>query len=166
MKTNCFWATDDKITEKRLRTLREKGLKGILISVNPFILEFVPFERTEGAIKMARKIFTGDVMIYQEDFFEFYRKLGIKGRMTFEEFRKSSEGQILTANTEILMMGRVVYKLSHLYQKYPSRCLYSQPCTPSFLRSLHNHFDLYGNVVSGYCGGISLGNIREAYRKE
>ena len=38
---------------------------------------------------------------------------------------------------------------------------FDEPCRPAFLRNWHNHFDNSGNYISGYCGGISLGNIRK-----
>jgi hypothetical protein len=36
VETNCYWCKSDELTGQRLRVLREKGLKGIMISVNPF----------------------------------------------------------------------------------------------------------------------------------
>jgi len=36
VETNCSWCKDDTFTRYRLQLLKEKGLKGIMISVNPF----------------------------------------------------------------------------------------------------------------------------------
>ena len=36
VETNCFWCVSDKTTRERLSLLKDKGLKGILISVYPF----------------------------------------------------------------------------------------------------------------------------------
>jgi hypothetical protein len=36
--------------------------------------------------------------------------------------------------------------------------------TAEKLRTLHNHFDNYGNYVPSFCAGISLGNLRELDR--
>ena len=57
VETNCFWAVDDKETEKRLKLLKEAGLKGIMISINPFNVEKVPVERIERATLMSQKVF-------------------------------------------------------------------------------------------------------------
>ena len=44
VETNCFWCIDEENAKQKLTQLKDAGLKGILISVNPFILEQVPFE--------------------------------------------------------------------------------------------------------------------------
>jgi len=40
VETNCFWCKNDDLTRERLQALKEKGLRGILISVNPFSMSF------------------------------------------------------------------------------------------------------------------------------
>ncbi|MFX1393224.1 MAG: 4Fe-4S cluster-binding domain-containing protein, partial [Promethearchaeota archaeon] len=57
VETNCYWCENDEITKQRLLELKNNGLNGILISVNPFILEYIPFERTERAIIISMEIF-------------------------------------------------------------------------------------------------------------
>ena len=57
VETNSFWCIDDKVTREKLLQLKDEGLHGILISVNPFILEQLPFERTERATRIVEKFF-------------------------------------------------------------------------------------------------------------
>jgi len=38
VETNCFWCKDDETVREKLTQLKEAGLHGVLISVNPFIL--------------------------------------------------------------------------------------------------------------------------------
>ncbi|NIV37308.1 MAG: 4Fe-4S cluster-binding domain-containing protein, partial [Anaerolineae bacterium] len=57
VETNGFWARDDEPAREKLLALRDAGLDGILISANPFILEQVPFERTERAARFGREVF-------------------------------------------------------------------------------------------------------------
>jgi MoaA/NifB/PqqE/SkfB family radical SAM enzyme len=65
-ETNGFWATNDRIARERLRALKEAGLDGILISANPFILEHVPFERTERAVRISKEVFgSRNVIVYE-----------------------------------------------------------------------------------------------------
>lgn len=70
VETNCFWASDDKITEERFRKLMDAGLTGMLISANPFILESVSFERTLRGIEKSRAIGLeagdGSVQVFEE----------------------------------------------------------------------------------------------------
>jgi len=44
---------------ERLTRLKHAGLHGILVSVNPFILQEVPFGRTERAIRIVGRPFKG-----------------------------------------------------------------------------------------------------------
>jgi hypothetical protein len=158
VETNCYWCKDDKVTQDKLKMLKEKGLKGILISVNPFFLEYVPFEQTERAIKISQKIFPHNVMIYQQEYYFKFKRLGIKGKIRFEDYLKL-EGSI-GENIELFLMGRAAYKLGNLYPKYPPDYFFGQSCLPLFFRDWHNHWDNFGNYIPGYCGGISLGDCR------
>ena len=56
VETNSYWCLDDKSTKEKLRALKERGLEGILISVNPFYLEYISFERKERCIRIASEI--------------------------------------------------------------------------------------------------------------
>ncbi|MEM2924574.1 MAG: radical SAM protein [Methanocellales archaeon] len=159
VETNCFWCVDDKITRIRLIQLKEAGLDGILISVNPFIIEEVPFERTERAVRISKEIFGDNVITYQEFFYEQFKKLNISGTMPFEEYLKRAPYSL--RYVELLPMGRAVYKLGNLFKKYPAEQFFGEFCREELTRPWHIHVDNYCNYITGYCGGISLGDARE-----
>ena len=69
VETNCFWARTEGETQGKLETLRDCGLVGILLSINPFYLEYVPFECSERAIRIAREVFGVNVAVYQQEYF-------------------------------------------------------------------------------------------------
>jgi len=160
VETNCCWAADEEATRGKLALLRSKGLKGILISVNPFYLEYVPFDRTERAIRISQELFPGNVMVYQVEYYLQFRKLGIKKVLPLEEYLKMVELNDMRRRVELFLTGRAAYQLKHLYPKYNAIYFFDKPCHPPFLRSWHNHIDSYGNYLPGYCGGISLGDAR------
>jgi len=168
VETNCFWCTDDKLTRERLRLLKEKGLDGIMISVNPFYLEYVPFERTERAIRISYEIFGENLAIYQMEYYRRFKDFGIKDRILLEDYFKMEKKELFLENVEFLLMGRAVYKLSSkiegVFPRYPAPRFLNEPCVPPFLRTWHNHFDNYGNYIPGYCGGISFGDCRNLDR--
>ncbi|UCD57031.1 MAG: radical SAM protein [Candidatus Hydrogenedentota bacterium] len=166
VETNCYWCIDDKVTEEKLHDLKGRGLKGILISVNPFYLEYVPFERTERAIRISLEVFGENVMVYQLEYYKRFKAMGIEGRVALEDYLGNLEKRdYLIRNVEFFVTGRAAYKLQaklgELFPRFPANHFFSEPCRPSFLRNWHNHFDNYGNYVPGYCGGISLGDCRE-----
>jgi len=158
VETNCFWCTDDKTTKEKLTQLKDAGLNGILISVNPFILEQIPFERTERAVQISGEIFGRDVITYQEFFYSQFKRLEIKNALSFEEYLRREPDSL--RYVELLPMGRAPYKLGYLYRKYPARQFFGSSCREELTREWHVHIDNYGNYMSGYCGGISLGDAR------
>lgn len=160
VETNAFWCVEDELTEERFTSLREAGLDGVLVSVNPFILEHVPFERTQRAIKIGRKIFGENLMVYQEVFYREFQGLGLRGVMNFEKYMEVS-GFSGLRYAELLPMGRACYRLRQLFVKYPAKCFLGENCRGELLRRWHVHVDNYGNYITGYCGGISLGDARD-----
>ena len=158
VETNCYWCKDDEITREKLETLKEKGLKGILISVNPFFAEYIPFERTERCIRISKIVFGENVLIYQNEYYRLFKILGIKEKISIEDFLKLTKNEHFIDKVELFFMGRATYRLKNFFPTYPAHVFFTIPCQPPFLRDWHNHFDNYGNFMPGYCGGISLGN--------
>lgn len=159
VETNGFWCTDDDKTREQLVALKEAGLDGILISANPFILERVPFERTERAARIAREVFGSNVIVYQAFFYEQFKRLGLKGTLSFDEYVKMAGSSL--QYVELFASGRAPYKLAHLYRHYPASRFFGISCRQELIRDWHVHIDNYGNFIPGYCGGLSLGDARD-----
>jgi len=162
VETNCFWARTDEETREKLETLRSRGIIGILVSINPFYLEYVPFECSERAIRIAKEVFGANVAVYQIEYYRMFKRLGISGRLPFSSFLEIEEGRDFTRNAEFFLNGRAPYAVQsyNLFPGFPASVVSSHPCAPAFIRSWHNHFDNYGHFVPGYCGGLSLGDCR------
>ncbi|MEM2167689.1 MAG: radical SAM protein, partial [Candidatus Bathyarchaeia archaeon] len=86
VETNCFWCINDSVVEEKLLKLRRAGLDGILISANPFVVEHVPFERIERAVRISRRIFGRNTMIYQENFYNQLKSINLSGTLPFESY--------------------------------------------------------------------------------
>jgi len=160
VETNCYWCVNDEASRGKLTLLRNKGLRGILISVNPFYLEYIPFDRTERAIRISQQVFPGNVMVYQMEYFLQFKKLGIKKILPLDEYLRMVKLDDIQRRAELFLTGRAAYKLKDFYPKCPVSYFFDKPCQPPFLRNWHNHVDNYGNYLPGYCGGISLGDAR------
>ena len=161
VETNCFWCGDDEMAREQLTLLKEAGLQGILVSVNPFYAEYVPFERTERCIRISREVFGINVMVYQLAYYNRFRQLGLKERLPLEDYAARAGDERLAEQVEMFLMGRAARRLREYYRAYPARHFFHEPCRPPFLRNWHNHFDNYGNFLPGYCGGISLGQWKD-----
>jgi len=161
VETNAFWAVDDQITARRLVQLRDAGLNGVMVSVNPFVLEQVPFERTERAARLAGKVFRENVILYQRFFYTQFKRFGIKGALSFRHYLEQNDPADLCGSVELLPMGRAPYTLGHLYPKHPAEHFFDESCREELTRGWHVHVDNYCNYMTGFCGGISLGDGRD-----
>jgi hypothetical protein len=159
VETNSGWCISDEVARDRLERLRDAGLRGIMISVNPFYAEYVPFERTERCYRISLSVFGGqNVMVYQLEYFRQFLELGIKDRIALEDYLALARNDPLAGRIELFLMGRAASELRVLYPARPAKAFFREPCRPPLLREWHNHFDNYGNYMPGYCGGISLGS--------
>jgi len=161
VETNSFWCIEDRETRQKLLQLKDAGLNGMLVSVNPFILERVPFERTARATKIAREVFVDNVMIYQQHFYSQFLRFGLKGTQPLEGYIEKTDPGDLCRRTELLPMGRACYALGHLFPRYPAEVFLDEPCLEELTRGWHVHVDNYCNYMTGYCGGLSLGDGRD-----
>jgi len=165
VETNGFWASDDNTTREMLHLLKSKGLKGIMISINPFYLEYVPFEKTRRAIEIGYEVFGEAMVPYQLEYYQKFCEWGIEGTLTFEQFLKYETKENFARTAEFFLTGRSAYTIENylpeFFPRYKAEQLVKQPCSPEFIRPWHNHFDNYCNFMPGYCGGISLGDVRE-----
>jgi hypothetical protein len=159
VETNSVWCIDDDSAWFKLDQLKKAGLTGIMISVNPFYAEYVPFERTERCIRVSQQIFgSHNTIVYQMEFYQQFKRLGIRDAIPLEDYLQLARDNRLTGQTEMFFMGRATTSLKSMYPTQPASRFLSTPCRPPFLRSWHNHFDNYGNFMPGFCGGISLGS--------
>jgi len=163
VETNSVWATNEDVTREKLNTLKNQGMNGILVSVNPFFVEHVPFDRVKRAAKISYEIFGSNTIIYQPEFFYEFNEMGLSGTLPFDAYIAGKSKVELTQKVEFFIGGRAPYKLESygLFPHFPANLIMNIPCNTSLIRSWHNHFDNYGNFQPGFCGGISLGNWNE-----
>lgn len=160
VETNGYWATSDRTARQKLRRLKDAGLDGLLISANPFILEHVPFERTKRAVRISQQVFDSrDVIVYQQFFYNQFRRLEINGTIGFEEYL--DEAGYGLHHVELFANGRVPYKLAELYRHHPAERFFGSSCQQELLRDWHVHIDNECHYIPGYCGGLSLGDARD-----
>jgi len=159
VETNCFWCVDDDVVKERFLQLKNEGLGGVLISVNPFLLEFVPFDRMERAIRVGYGIFGEDTMVYHPHFYGDLKRIGVTGRMRWEDYLEKADDEALSHLTDpnvLLPMGRLAWRPNPLHERFNQERFFNEDCREELTRPWHVHVDNYGNYISGYCGGLSL----------
>ncbi|MCS7185211.1 MAG: hypothetical protein NZ870_04745, partial [bacterium] len=143
----------------KLTKLKLAGLDGILLSINPFILEFINFTHIKTAKEASTYVFGEDkVILYQNMFYELIFSHHIDTKLKFENFL-SIYGIQPVSFMELLPMGRAVYKLAFLYKKFQAEKFFSENCIFEFQNPYHIHIDNYGNYIPSFCAGLSLNNI-------
>jgi hypothetical protein len=163
VETSASWCRDDDLTRQRFAELRAAGLAAVLISCSPFHAERIAPVRTLRAIAAALDVFGRDgVIVYLPEFVEVIRRFGIERPTPLAEYesllgREGAE-RLLWQGYGIISGGRSGYGLGHLVNRQPASAFAGMRCAAEILHAPHSHFDLYGNYISGFCGGLTIGD--------
>jgi MoaA/NifB/PqqE/SkfB family radical SAM enzyme len=172
VETNGFWATDDRLIADRLDTLVGLGVQRLKISVDPFHQEYVDIEPARRLASAAKERLGPDrVLVRWEKYlhdFEFQIMslrakrgnldcgLGERDRVYLEAYR----------DYPFRFTGRAAQHLAGLLASKPAEAFAHVNCMAGFLGAKGVHIDPYGNVFSGTCSGIVLGNIYQTPLEE
>ncbi len=159
IETNAFWFKDDAFVLDRLNTLKSLGVTSVMVSVDPFHIEFVPLER---AIRLCVLLDKCDFeyFVWKEQYLRKFIALGIDRTKTYTKDELCSilgEDYITATASEygLGMNGKALNIAKDLYEYRPaSEWLSDTPCR-SVSSVSHCHIDLYGNIVPPGCPGIS-----------
>jgi hypothetical protein len=166
LETSAAWCTDEEKAVERFRALKEAGLQAVLISCSPFHAERIPAIRTIRAARIAIEVFGAHrAIIYQSQFLDVMRQFDVERPTPLsryeETFGTEEAHRILWQGFGVISGGRSGYALSHLAPKHPPEAFAHKNCTGTLLYARHSHFDLYGNYLPGFCGGLTVGDWRE-----
>ncbi|UCF60158.1 MAG: hypothetical protein JSV37_10355 [Anaerolineaceae bacterium] len=169
VETSASWCIDDEEVHRRFVTLREAGLEAILISCSPFHAEKIPPARTLRAVQASLEVFgTRGTIVYLPEYLKIIQLFDIDRPTPLshyeETFGVDEAGRVLWQGYGIISGGRAGYKLGHLIPKYPAESFAETNCMLDLLYAHHSHFDLYGNYISGFCGGLTIGSWRELHQ--
>jgi MoaA/NifB/PqqE/SkfB family radical SAM enzyme len=166
VETNAMWCVSKDRAHDWLKQLAEAGLDSILISCSPFQSEKIPLRRVLLAVEAAGEIFGyGNVGVYQTQFIQEMSKFGVDETVSIEDYveRYGEEraGQIFWNIYGLIDSGRASYTLAHLTRRHPPESFRRYNCRRELLYAHHSHFDLYGNYISWFCGGLRMGDWRD-----
>ena len=192
IETNGFWATDDGLVTERLHMLITLGVQRLKISVDPFHQEYVAIEPARRLAAAARRLFGPDrVLVRWEKYLRGegappLRVVGVPPAMRGQDALATGEqgqdglatdkGRALSPRDQMYVetyrdypfrfTGRAAGHLAELLASRPAEAFRSVNCLSGFLGAKGVHIDPYGNVFSGTCSGIILGNIRQTPLEE
>jgi hypothetical protein len=153
VETNGFWATNDQLVEDWLDILLVLGVQRLKISVDPFHQEYVPIEPVRRLACIAIEMFGPDrVLVRWEKYLTQNQRSKIKDR-------KSDQYVQAYHDYPFRLAGRAAGHMAELLASKPAGAFADENCLSGFLGAKGVHVDPYGNVFSGTCSGIVLGNI-------
>lgn len=169
IETNAGWCTQPDQVRDRFETLRQAGLQAILISCSPFHAETIPPHRTFTAIDIAMRVFGSHrVMVYLPEWIDYIGRFDTHQTVPLERYIQAyglePAGLLFWDGYGLISGGRAGYQLGYLTDKCLPEEYQFQNCRAELLYAHHSHFDLYGNFIPSFCGGLSLGDWHELTR--
>jgi len=157
IETNGSWATDERIVADRLATLTSLGMQRLKISVDPFHQEYVDAELVDRLASLAVEILGPErVMVRWEEYLD--EPVDIRRLSQAER----DQAYVLAYHEyPFRFTGRAAGHPAHLLASRPAKDFVHMNCLAGFLGAKGVHIDPYGNVFSGTCSGIILGNINQ-----
>jgi len=157
IETNGFWATNEKIIRQRVKLLNELGMDKLKISCDPFHQEYVDIELVRRLAKIAEEILgAGRLMVRWQKYLQ--NPIEMKA-VTAQQKNKNYIAAI--KDYPCRFTGRAGGKLAALLASKPLGVFELVNCKAAFLGAKGVHIDPFGNVFSGTCSGIIMGNLRE-----
>jgi len=195
VETNGFWATDYRLIADRLETLIALGVQRLKISVDPFHQEYVDIEPPRRLAAAAKEKLGPDrVLVRWEKYLrgEGVPPLSSPCAATVDGWNAAEDlsdagvqGQDGLATDKggtpsprdrtyvrayrdhpFRFNGRAAGHLAGLFASESAEAFSHVNCMPGFLGAKGVHIDPYGNVFSGTCSGIVLGNVNRTPLEE
>jgi len=157
VETNGFWATSEKIVTQRLKKLNELGMNRFKVSTDPFHQQYVDIEPVRRLAGMAADILGPDrVLVRWQKYLD--DPIDMKSLSPAE-----LERQYIKAIKDYpcRFNGRAAGKLAGLVASKSIESFAAMKCKSAFLGAKGVHIDPFGNVFSGTCSGIIIGNVNQ-----
>ena len=162
IETDGFWATNDKIVTQRLTRLDELGMNRFKVSTDPFHQQYVDAELVRRLANIAGEILGPErVLVRWQKYLE--NPVDMKNLSPAE-----LEQQYINAVKDYpcRFTGRAGGKLAGLLASKSAESLAGMNCKSACLGAKGVHIDPFGNVFSGTCSGIIVGNVNQTPLEE
>jgi MoaA/NifB/PqqE/SkfB family radical SAM enzyme len=157
VETNGFWAVSEKIAAERLKVLNNLAVQRLKVSTDPFHQEYVDIEVVRRLARIARETLGPQrVLVHWEKYLE--NPVEIRGLDAEQRNRKLASAM---EDYRCRFTGRAAGQLAALAKSDPIESIAAMNCSSEFLGAKGVHIDPYGNVFSGTCSGIIIGNIND-----
>ncbi len=168
LETNASWCEDLDETRAQLRRLRDAGLPCCLISTCMYHNEFVPVRNMKNCIRACREVLgSGGAFVYPAHLLDLLEQLPDDGKHSLHEFCEhfdfEPDGRDLQGLFPLIPNGRAVKALRGFYDLQPLEAFAGNACSGKLQSPHHAHMDLYGNLFTGACAGISPATVDDMH---
>lgn len=157
IETNGFWATSEKIVRQRLKRLNELGMNRFKVSTDQFHQQYVDIEPVCRLADIANEMLGPErVLVRWQKYLE--NPVDMKNLSPTE-----LEQQYINAMKDYpcRFTGRAAGKLAELLASKTIESIAGMNCKSDFLGAKGVHIDPFGDVFSGTCSGIIVGNVHQ-----
>lgn len=155
IETNAFWAENETEIKEKLKILDRLGMHRLKISCDPFHQEFVDIDLVRKLADIATDLLGPQRVLVR------WQKY-LDESINFENLNEQQKKQLFISATKdypCRLTGRAAENIACLLDTKPIEQIKQQNCKASFLGAKGIHIDPYGNIFSGTCSGIILGNV-------
>ena len=165
IETNGFWAVDEKIVKDRIKVLDELGMRRLKISCDPFHQEYVDIELVKRLASIAKELLGQDHVLVRWGKYLPDRQAGLDKPIEMKNIsadeREKRYVEAALKDYPCRFTGRAAGEIAELVASRTVEQIAAQNCSGAFLDAKGVHIDPYGNIFSGTCSGIIVGNITQ-----
>ena len=160
IETNAFWYTDDDAVSRKIEKLMAAGVDCLLISVDPFHNEFVPYRKVKGLQRCCQKNGMG-TFLWQSGFERVVAQLDENTTHPLSEYETMFGGGFLKTvasgyglgyNGRALKILEKIEKNRHPAQHFLN--LEGDSCGARITSAHHFHLDPNGDFIPPSCNGF------------
>lgn len=155
VETTGFWALDKKNVIDRLKLLDSAGMDRLKISWDPFHAEFIDIEPVKLLAQTAIELLGADrVLVRWQKYLEEPPNM-----KNLSPNQRLAQYKLAVQDYPCRFTGRAHKQLANLFADKSVEALAQSNCKTTFLAAKGVHIDPNGNVFSGLCSGIIIGNL-------
>lgn len=163
IETNASWFKDESSAKNVLKELIAGGVHTLLISIDPYHNEFIPFYKVKGLIEACSKVNMG-VFPWLMDFWDDLNALDDTKTHSLEEYAQIFGKEYLwnlPNRYGLNPRGRALKTYRSMMRMESAESIIENSPSCSLLSGIyHFHVDLYGNYIPQSCAGLSV-RLRE-----
>lgn len=157
IETNASWAINREVIVERIKTLDSLGMRRLKISCDPFHAEFIDVACVKLLAETAAEILGPNrVLVRWQKYLD--KPIDMQN---LTDSQRQQQYRLTLQTHPFRFTGRAATQLGHLFATQTADELSLTNCKMPLLSAKGVHIDPFGNVFSGLCSGIIIGNVNQ-----